>query len=703
MTAALFLVMGLAAAAGPAAADDGGDGCARAKAAHAVARHELLAKHIEDPDHFKTDVLHYVLELEVDPGTRILDGTTTMTVKALVGALADFHFRLNSSMLVSAVRVNGRAAPWRRRPDGATIEAELDHAHDEGEIFTIEVAYRGRPAPSWFFSVEDGSPVVSTLSQPWHASDWWAVKDDNSDKATGELLITVPSELTAVANGVLESVENLAGNRRRFHWSTAYPTSPYLFAFAAAAYATFGETHLSGDAPVPVDFFVYRASDNPGNRSAWRLAVEMLATFEELFGDYPFKEEKYAIYQFPFGGGMEHQTATGQGGTSAFSENLTAHELAHQWWGDLVTCATWHDIWLNEGFATYATALWHEFASGAPDAGARRAYMESRRPAQLDGSVWVDDVSDQSRIFSSNYSYSKGAWVVHMLRGVVGDGAFFDTLAAYRERHAYATATTDDLRTVAEEVSGGDLEWFFDEWVYGGGAPAYRYGWREHEIRGMRYLELSIEQTQNESPFAMPLQLAFEVPGGPSTATVWNHARVQHYLIPVTGPVDGVELDPETWILTRSVTEAEFVGGPPKLVAVEPAPGAALRAGERLDLRLTFHDEVAIEPSDIVLRRRGGGEVLFELAYDRQSLTATVSSRLPLAGGAYEVVIADSVVGAGSGLALDGEMDGTAGLPSGDGVAGGAAVIEFTALGTLRAGARRSFGTLQASGPAVTP
>lgn len=685
------------------AADIGGDGCARAKAARAAAHHELLAKHTEDPEHFKTDVLHYVLELEVDPVTRILDGTTRMTVKSVVGGLADFHFRLNSTMLVSAVRVNGRAAPWQRRPDGTTIKAELDRAHDEGEVFTIEVAYRGRPAPSWFFSVENGSPVVSTLSQPWHASDWWAVKDDNSDKATGELLITVPSELTAVANGVLESVENLGGNRRRFHWSTAYPTSPYLFAFAAAAYATFGETYLSGDAPVPVDFFVYRASDNPANRSAWRLAVDMLATFEELFGDYPFNEEKYAIYQFPFGGGMEHQTATGQGGNHAFSETLTAHELAHQWWGDLVTCATWHDIWLNEGFATYSTALWYEFASGTPNAEARRAYMESRRPEQLDGTVYVDDVSDPSRIFSSNYSYSKGAWVVHMLRGVLGDEAFFESLAAYRERHAYSTATTEDLRAVAEEVWGGKLGWFFDEWVYGGGAPAYRYGWRGHEIQGQRYLELSIEQAQSESPFAMPLQLAFRVPGGSSTTTVWNDARVQHYLMPVTGAVDAVELDPETWILTRFVSEAAFVDGPPKIVAVEPAPGAALRAGERLDLRLTFHEEVAIEPSDIVLRRRGGGEVLFELAYDRQSLTATVSSRLPLAGGSYEVVVADSIVGAGSGLALDGEIDGPVSLPSGDGVAGGPAVIEFTALGTRQAGVRRSSGPLQGSGTAVTP
>ena len=123
-----------------------------------------------------------------------------------------------------------------------------------------------------------------------------------------------------------------------------------------------------------------------------------------------------------------------------------------------MTCATWHDVWLNEGFATYSTALWREFASGSSNADARQAYLEARRPDELEGSVYVHDISDENRIFSGNYSYSKAAWVLHMFRGVVGDDTFFDILAAYRARYEYATATTEDFRAVAEEVSGVDLE-----------------------------------------------------------------------------------------------------------------------------------------------------------------------------------------------------------------------------------------------------
>jgi len=468
--------------AAPSADFEGPEGCSHAKTAiarAATAAKGLRLKSTDDPLAEETDVLHYRLDFEVLPRSRFLGGSNTMTVRCRENGVTAFRFWLHSAMSIDSVRIDGSRAQWRRL-DGATLEVELGRSFDADEVFELEVVYEGYPVTtglaSIVFETQNGSPVVSTLSEPWFSYTWWPVKEDSRDKATGEMLITVPNGLTVVSNGVLVDVDALPGDKRRFHWSTGYPMSPYLFAFSATRYTTFDDTFIFGQGSMPVEFFIYPGSDTAENRIGWLRSVEMLSTFSDIFGLYPFIDEKYAIYQFPWGGGMEHQTVTGQGG---FSESLTAHELAHQWWGDMVTCATWSDIWLNEGFATYSEALWFEHRSGTSDPGALRTWMAIRRPTEFDDSVYVYDTSDVRRIFSGNYSYRKGGWVLHMLRGVVGTETFFATLDAYRQRFEYLTADTDDFRAVAEVVSGRDLGWFFDQWVYNGGAPAYSFGWQE--------------------------------------------------------------------------------------------------------------------------------------------------------------------------------------------------------------------------------
>ncbi len=664
--------------------------CSRAKTAQLLAeRGAEVAKNIEDPNSYKTDVQHYRIDFEVDPDAHTFRGSTTMTVASRVDDLSTFRFWLNSSMAIGSVEVDGEAVEWRRRGT-RTVDVELNRSYDADEVFNVEVSYGGMPESTWFFSSQDGHPVVSTLSQPWYSSRWWAVKDDNSDKATGELLVTVPSALTVVSIGSLVATDNVGGGRRRFHWRTDYPTSPYLFAFSATVYNTFSRNFHHDDGSMPVDFFIYPASDTTANRNGWRESIDMLATFEDLFGPYPFRDEKYAIYQFQFNGGMEHQTATGQGGNHAFSEFLTSHELAHQWWGDMLTCATWHDVWLNEGFATYSTALWFEFASGTSDPDGRRAYLEARRPEELEGSVYVHDIADPDRIFSSNYSYSKAAWVLHMLRGVVGDEAFFDTLAVYRRRYEHATATTEDFRAVVEEVWGADLEWFFDEWVYGGGAPDYRYGWQEHEVDGQRFLEIFLEQSQREDVFHMPIEVVTLESGEHRSYTIWNDARAENLVIPVTAEVDDVDLDPEDWILTRFKVRGPFFDGPPKVVAIDPAPGSFLPVGQPFSATVTFHRGVVAEDSDFALRRSDGLEFDLDLAYDPSTYTVSLTTREPLTFGRFQLIVSDHIVDAEDGFALDGELDQVhdGPLPSGDGLAGGDAVAEFRVLGRRRANRR---------------
>jgi len=699
----LILAVGLASVQTPSAAgEDPLDGCSRVKTARAQYSRQtetLRLKSSNDPLTGQTDVLHHRLDLEIDPAAEYLNGSNTMTVRTAVDDVSVFRFWLHTAFSITALEVDGGTAEWRRL-DTEIIEVSLGHIFGRGEDFKLRVDYEGSPvAEGWMsivFESQGGTPVVSTLSEPWYSYTWWPVKEDSRDKATGELLITVPSELAVVSNGVLADVDNLSGGRRRFHWSTDYAMSPYLFAFSATRYNTFGDSYFHPEGSMPVEFYIYPDSDTDRNRALWRLSVDMLATFGDLYGLYPFINEKYAIYQFPWGGGMEHQTASGQGG---FWESLTAHELAHQWWGDMVTCATWKDIWLNEGFATYSEALWYENRSGISDLSALRMAMFERRPRYFDGTVYVHNPANVSRIFSSDYSYRKGAWVLHMLRGVVGDEAFFDVLGAYRERFEYLTATTDDFREVAEDVWGEDLRWFFDQWVYHGGAPTYRYGWREQVLDGERYLEVFLEQTQNESAFQMPVTIETLELGERHRYTVWNDERAEHFLIRVSAPVNDVGIDPDAWILKRSINVRPFTDGPPKVVAIYPRPGSAVRAGVPLTVDVTFHEDVVAKASDFSLRRSDQSEIELDLSYDPATYTAKLVSREALGFGRFELTIDDGVVGAAAGLALDGELTSDHSLlPSGDGVAGGDAVIEFKTVVSRRPAARRAPGRSKAMG-----
>lgn len=663
----------------------GGDGapagdehpCARAKsagrAAEAVAVPELAWALLATAG--ETDVLHYQLELEAVPATRTLLGSNVMTVRSAVGGLQRFRFRLASSYALTSVTVDGAAAAWSRL-DAATVEVELGRELAAGEKFRLSVAYQG-VAPTGGgirFATHAGQPIVWTLSQPWFAYTWWPAKDDNTDKATAELAFTVPSTMTAVSNGVQVATETLPGSRRRFSWSTRYATADYLISFAATNYRESTRTFSFEGTLMPVVVYLYPENDTASQRAQAFASVDMLEAFSRLFGPYPFLEEKYGLYQWGVSGGMEHQTITGQG---YFSESLTAHELAHQWWGDLVTCATWSDIWLNEGFATYSEALWDESKSGTA---ALSAAMQARRPGRVDDSVYIPEPSSVGRIFSGDFSYRKAAWVMHMLRLVVGDQAFFEILAEWRQRYAFSAATTEQFRAVAEEVAGVELGWFFDQWVYGIGAPAYSWGWRPVSAAGRHFVELFVEQTQPATwpLFTMPMPLRVGLGTAAITLTARNDARRQHLLLPASAPVQAAELDPERWVLATSLLPLPFPEGPPKLAASTPAPGGVLPPGAAV--RLTFHKAVALRHEDVAWTGPGGIEVRFSLAWDAATHTAVLSPRGAVSVGSHTVVIRDSVRDDAAGLALDGEI-GAGGLPSGDGVPGGDALLPFTVAG----------------------
>jgi aminopeptidase N len=678
--------------------------CGKAEAARRMAAAGMLPD--EDPEGYcaavdsahETDLLHCNLEVEIVPSGPLLSGRNTMTIRSLTPGLTEFMFRLRNNYTITSATINGTTPVVVTSPSATTRVAVLDRAYEAEEIFTLTIEYSGVPVSRGFGSIEfrtqGGQPLVFTLSEPYYAYTWWPCKDgdfglggDTIDKFTMDLAIVAPGTMRSVSNGLLQGVDDLSGGRKRYRWSSQLLIPTYLVAFSSTNYNQWQQTYTyplagGGVGTMPVEFSIYPSSDTPANRAAWEKCIQMLETFRPLYGLYPFAAEKYGIYQFAFSGGMEHQTYSGQG---TFNEGVTAHEAAHQWWGDDVTCRTWHDIWLNEGFATYSEALWEQYKPGSSGEPALHAAMAARRPSAVSDSVYVYDAGNLNRIFSSTYSYRKGAWVVHMLRKVIGEQAFFDTLAAYRAAYSGSAATTDDFAAVVSSVAGRDMSFFFNQWIYEGGAAAYARGVQPVVINGQAYVRVHLRQTQSASypTYAMPVDLQVTTAAGTSTVTVWNDARMQHYLLPLDGAFSDLVVDPLDWILTTAKANESYVSGPPKVIAAAPGPGAIVASGASPgEVSVVFSDLVTVAESDLVLEGPGG-VVAGAFSY----LPATHTAKLEFAGalpaGAYTLTVRDTVRSQGGNVALDGEI-GESGLalPSGDGLPGGDSVIWFEVEGT---------------------
>jgi methionine-rich copper-binding protein CopC len=642
-----------------------------------------------------TDVLNVALDIEINPAVgATITGTCTYTLRVRSATLTEFTFRLRSQFVVGTVLVNGVAVAPANIVSLSTTSRKitLPRTFAQNETLTVTIPYSGtavsRGLGSIEFTTQNGSPLASSLSEPFYAYTWWPAKDgdfglagDNSDKFPIQFSITAPSNLTSVSNGLLQGVDALSGGRSRYRWATAIPLSTYLVCFSTTNYNAWTRTWAYPGGSMPVQFYIYPANDTAANRAAWEVVLPALTLYSGLYGTYPFVAEKYGIYQFPFSGGMEHQTMTGQG---TFSEAVSVHELAHQWWGDHVTCKTWSDIWLNEGFADYSEALWFERKAGSTGLPALKSAMAARRPAAGSDTVYVANPSTDARIFQTSTTYYKAGWVLHMLRHCVGDQAFFDILAAYRAAFAGSAATTDDFRAVASGVVGKDLSTFFSQWVFGTGEVAYASGFDNITVNGQRYARVHIRQTQSAAygtngRFEMPVDVALAGAAGSATTVVQNTRTLQHYVIPVTQPITGVTLDPDDWILASAKASEALVLGPPKVVQTLPAPGSALPAAPA-PIDVFFSAPINAAPGQFTLTGPAG-QVACDVVYSAPNQRVRVTPLSPLAPGAYTLGISATLTATTGGLALDGEFPGTLpglSLPSGDGLAGGNAAIPFT-------------------------
>ncbi len=515
---------------------------------------------IEYPGDPAIDIKYYKLNLKVTYNPNYLSGSVTVKAAPVHNPLNSFFLDLQNPMIVDSI-VSGNVK-LRFSHANAKLNITLNKTYNQNEIFEIKIYYQGVPGSNGFGSFEFGThgnnePVIWTLSEPYGSSDWFPCKDTPADKAdSSNVWITVDKNLYGVSNGTLVDIVENPDNTATYKWTNKYPIAQYLISLAISNYTIYKNYFkYSEKDSMPVINYVY-----PENLASYKTNLDkvpkMLHITSDYFGLYPFIKEKYGNAEIGWkgGGGMEHQTVSSM---SNFSETVLVHELVHQWFGDKITCRDWQDIWLNEGFATYGEMLYAQKVYG-DSAYNNFVALDMARAKNAKGSIYVQDISSISEIFNGNRSYAKGGIVLHMLRGVVGDSVFFKIMKTYSNdpRVAYGTAVTADFQRDAETVSGLNLGYFFNEWIYGEGYPKYKIDWNATKINNNYEVTVNVNQTVNiyTSFFTMPVQIKISTSAGDTLFSFFNDHQDQRVKFLVKGNPLSITIDPNNWILKDAIT-----------------------------------------------------------------------------------------------------------------------------------------------------
>ncbi|NOZ60777.1 MAG: T9SS type A sorting domain-containing protein [Calditrichaeota bacterium] len=553
------------------------------------------------PNMDKYDVTYYQLNLELVPSQKFLTGFVQMNAKILqpVNSI-DVH--LVYSLYPDSVLVDGQNVSTSF--SGGILTFYFADTKNTNEAFSAKIFYHGYPASAGFgFDQDSGQPMIWSLSEPYAARTWWPCKDTPSDKAdSADIVITVPENLIVASNGLLREEKTLPDNKKQYWWHEKYPIATYLISIAAHPFHFYSDEYvtLSGDT-MPIQFYVF-PRNYQGNLNDYAKTKDMIHAYASLFGEYPFVEEKYGHAEFlGWASGMEHQTLTSLHGVG---ETLIAHELAHQWWGDMITCNSFHHIWLNEGFATYSEALWMEWSHG-------KAYYRQYQKNHFyygPGTIYVED-PEHDVIFDGNLSYRKASCVLHMLRHVVGDSTFFQILHTYYNDplRKYGTATTEQFQAVCEQVSGMDLTDFFHQWIYEQGFPYYQYFYATKMLPDNRYYLFStIKQIQSFGPiFKMPVDVTVETADGDTTFVVWTQNEIDTFSVILPHEPLKITLDKDDWILCKKEFSAQpfFTAKSYKILDENGNKNGRWDAGETVQLKLsTLNNGMALENASVILR-----------------------------------------------------------------------------------------------------
>jgi aminopeptidase N len=501
------------------------------------------------------DLKYHKLEWKINPAINFIVGKVTSYFVVNTENFNSIKFDLSNTLTVDSVLYNNSNLVFENLENNI-LSINLPNVIAQGNLDSLSIYYKGTPLVTGFGSFRQdehaGVPIIWTLSEPFGAMEWWPCKQSLNDKIDSvDIIVTTPQEYSVASNGLLIG-ETIEGDNKICHWKTNYPIASYLIAIGVTNYSIIDKYVKFSE----IDSLQVLGYAYPENLINWQEAIEdvddILFFFDSLIVRYPFSLEKYGYAQFGSGGGMEHQSIS-------FMTNLNfalqAHETAHQWFGDKITCGSWEDIWLNEGFATYFEGLCQQ-----------RFFPEnfklwksdkiSNITSEINGSVKCSDTTTVNRIFSGRLSYNKGAYLLHMLRWKLGNEKFFQSLKNYLNDPAlaYNYAKTEDLINHLEITSGENLTQFFDQWYYGEGYPSYQIQWFQNsELIN----DIVLNQTQSHSSvsfFSMPVPIKF-VGSNKDTTVVFEHNYSgQSFSFESDFEVTQIIFDPEYWLISKSNT-----------------------------------------------------------------------------------------------------------------------------------------------------
>jgi aminopeptidase N len=520
---------------------------------------------LASPQH-SFDVLNYTLDLNIyscfiSPFPKSFSATEKITFRTDTILNSISLNAVNTSLIIDSVRLAGKSFIH----SGNILTITLDTTYKPKDIVMIKIYYRHLNIADGTFNVSNG--MVFTDAEPEGARKWFPCWDRPSDKATIDLTAKVPTNVKLGSNGKLvDTVRN--ADSTWFHWVSKDPISTYLVVMSAkVGYnldIVYWKKLSNPNDSVPM-FFYWNAGENTTNLNYIKSKILPMTTqYSKLFGEHPFEKNGFATLNDLFGwGGMENQTLTSLC-PDCWSENLISHEYGHQWFGDMITCGTWADIWLNEGFATYLEAIWMEttsYAAYKSDIDADATYYLAVNPGwPIYNPDWAVTTPGTGTLFNTAITYNKGACVLHMLRYVVGDSLFFKAFKEYATDTTlfkYKNAITNDFVQKINQSTGQDLTWFFNQWVFSANHPLYQNGYNITQVDNAHWnVDFKVQQTQTSPAFfTMPLEIKIRFSNGKDTTVrVMNSKNNQIFSWTFNKKPVTVIFDPDNNIVLKTAT-----------------------------------------------------------------------------------------------------------------------------------------------------
>lgn len=515
-----------------------------------------------NPNTQNYDITYHELRFTVDPNntTPFISGVVSTTFTALSN-MNTIVFDMATELVVSSVTMNSASLTFSQSNNELNIN--FPSTVTSSTSATVVITYSGTPPAtngSFTRGNHSGTPVIYTLSEPFGARDWWPCKQDLNDKVNSiDVYITAPSTFNSVSNGLQQS-RIIAGANATTHFKHLYPIPAYLIVLNVTDYQIYNQQGGLGTVAspfFPITNYLYPENNTAATQNQLAVTPTIINFYESILEPYPFRNEKYGHAQFGWGGGMEHSTVSSM---FNFSRGLIAHEMAHQWFGDKITCGSWKDIWLNEGVTEYMSGLVVENLDGADDFVSWKDNKIISITSLPGGATFLTDAEalNSNRIFSSRLTYNKGSMIAHMLRWKLGDVMFFQALKNYLADPAlaYGYAVTANFKSHLEAVYGSSLTEFFNDWLYNQGYPSYdivAQNW------GAGQAKITVNQTQSHASvsfFEMPLQIRLSGSSGQIHDVVVNNTtNGQEFIVSVPFVVTGVTFDPNKHIISNENIE----------------------------------------------------------------------------------------------------------------------------------------------------